>query len=175
MSDSIRLVLFPMMIAVGWIASRYERELARQLGQAIALATLAVQATVLGSGIFRSEATPDFHRWSGQGMLILVWVGVPLAIGVVAQRGIRTRPVPTVMQIACLLLLLGFTFSANLTGYLGPSSGAMRSEYLEETKNRFVVLHQIFLPTIIVVLLISWWASLRETSPEALAKIRPPI
>ena len=53
-----------------------------------------------------------------------------------------------------LLGLLGIFLLAAFTGYLGPSH---RVQQLEETHNRFVVLHCFVLPAISAHLLVVWF------------------
>ena len=153
MTDSLRLLLIPTMIAVGWFVARQSNGIAHQSARffPLALATLLVVVALAGVGR-ASDFGVTAHRWTSQVLVLATWLVVPFAAGISLQQNIRKRPVVTIAHVIVLFFLLGAILLTSLTGYLGPSHV---NPPVEETNNRFRVLHWVVLPFIDAILLVA--------------------
>src|SRR5262245_54290912 len=138
MAELVRLLLFPALVVVAWLWSRqspvFTRNLARQLSYTLA----AIVAFIVVTGLYHSEkSAARIHLWVGHAFTSVVWLFVPFAIGIVFQQAIRPRSVAAIVKCFNLLLFLGITLLAAITGYLGPTH---QQDIGEESYNRFVVL-----------------------------------
>jgi hypothetical protein len=164
MAGLMRLLLFPCLIVVGWLASRASRERMRRTSRLL-LGMLfgVVLLSAISGGFHSGRNVGEFHKWSGHALVILAWLTVPFIVGVVLQQHLRQRPVRSIAQSVALLFFLLLTFLCSFTGYIGPSyDDAVPQLYLEETHRRFVVLHFALLPSMIAVLTVNVWLFLRS-------------
>lgn len=97
-------------------------------------------------------------------MIILAWVSVPYAIGVVLERNLRRRPFNAVVQMVCLTLFLSTTLIAYVTGFLGPGSTGTLDEV---SRSWFTAYHQAVLPVMMVLFLMLWLQFLKRPSDNA--------
>ena len=156
MSEFQRLLLLPALAMLGLYVSRHHGNLAIKLVRRfILVVAVAFLANVL-TGLMMSQATAaSMHKWLGHGLLIMVWLLAPFAIGVGVQTNLGKRTVVAIFQTLVLLLLFGAVTQACYTGYLGPSNIDSPSE---EMANRFRVLHFFALPALITLLLsVAFW------------------
>ena len=148
-----KLLLPPVIAVITLVILRRNGETARRLAQCMAVVVAALVACLVVTGYFHSNPTSqNIHRWVGIMVVSIVLLFVPFAVGVALQQNIRQRPVATITQVLALLLLLGFTFLASVTGYLDPSRA---SDITGESQIRFRVLHIVALPMLIATLLCS--------------------
>jgi hypothetical protein len=97
----------------------------------------------------------EIHRWTGDGLVIFLWLGVPFAGVIVLHQKLARKTVIAVVQTLVVVTALVF---ASFTGYLGPLRNL---DNLEETNQRLVVLHEVVLPTMLSLLLVTWLFALR--------------
>src|SRR5258706_11050811 len=167
----MRLLLLPAIVVAAWlISSRYPeraRQAARLLGIMLAVGLIAIAAT----GLERWRNPGSTHRWFGHGSLIVAWLAASFAIGVILQRRIRQRPILVIFQSFIILVVVGLNLMGGFTGYLGPSSRSniedIDPRILEESNNRFVVLHTVVFPCLYFAFLGIWIAIFR---PERKSK-----
>jgi hypothetical protein len=95
--------------------------------------------------------------------VILVWVATPVSLGVFVYRVIDRRQWHNFAWILLTLLVLGATLLEAFTGYLEPENPLLE---LEAT-NRFIVLHQIFIPVVLTALFALWFYALGPPSQVA--------
>jgi quinol-cytochrome oxidoreductase complex cytochrome b subunit len=149
-ADVLRFLLLPAIVVAAWlISSRYPeraRQAARLFGVILAVGFLATTAT----GLERLTNPDSTHRWFGHGSLIVAWLAAPFAIGVILQRRIRQRPISAIFQTFMILAAVGLNLLGGFTGYLGPSTQPNvetgDTRLVEETINRFYVMHTVVLP-----------------------------
>jgi hypothetical protein len=111
-------------------------------------------ACLVLTGLLRTTLQPvELHRWSGHGLVIFLWLGVPFASGVMWERYFRWPALSAILQFVALLAVLAIGLLAAVTGYLGPTFHPIS----EEAGIRFAVLHKLFLPGILSALLLQWW------------------
>ena len=159
MSDTLRWLLLPVIIGLGWVASRTHEARARKAARCLALIAGALLVLLGISGLLRGGGLlADIHRWTGHAVVIVLWLGVPFAIGVTLQQDLTRRPVAAVVQVLALLLGLAIALAASMTGYLGPTNSAPVDPAIDqETYNRFRVLHFVVLPGLCAALMVQWW------------------
>jgi quinol-cytochrome oxidoreductase complex cytochrome b subunit len=155
-ADVLRFLLLPAILVAAWLfSSRYPeraRQAARLFGVILAISLIAIAATG-----YRRLITQDIaHGWFGHGSLIVAWLTAPFAIGVILQRRIFQRPIWAILQSLMILAVVGLNLMAGFTGYLGPSQSNV-----EETINRFYVLHTVVFPCLCLAFLGVWIAIFR--------------
>jgi cytochrome bd-type quinol oxidase subunit 2 len=131
--------------------------IARRAVRILSIISAAIFLVLVTTGLARRSqpAASSVHKWSGHALVIAVWCFVPFSVAVGLQSNFRWRPGLAIAQTIVLLSLLCVVLLASFTGYLGPSYNASVSE---ETRNRFTVLHQFALPTLVATLLTaSYW------------------
>lgn len=161
----MRLLLLQVIVVAAWlISSRYPeraRQAARLLGVILTVGLIAVTAT--GLDRFNNPDSP--HVWFGHGSHILVWLSAPFAIGVILERRIRQRPILAIFQSFMILATVGLNLMGGFTGFLGPSSRSnvegIDPRVLEESNNRFFVLHTVVFPCLFLIFLGIWVAIFR--------------
>lgn len=122
-------------------------------------ASFAIAACMVITGYYHSaQSVARGHLWTGHALLIAVWLFVPFVIGIVLQQSGRRWSAATILQCLSLLLLLGMTLLASLSGYLGPTH---QQQPGEESYNQFAVLHYYASPRAIGIMLIGWFWLLR--------------
>jgi hypothetical protein len=160
-------LIFPILIAAGWVCSHNRPNVTRIVARCVALLAGVSLGMIAISGQLRSlPAVADFHKWMGRGMLIVQWLGIPFAAGVILRQQIRSHMVVAIGYSLALVCTLVVSFLASITGYLGPLNNP---ETTEETRNRFVILHMFVLPAMLAILRCVWFFALRpltESSPE---------
>lgn len=159
------VVAFAATVTGAWLISRVHSEFGRRTAYHLAVLLVIVLAMLALTGLFRptpSAAIP--HRWSGQLMIILAWVSVPYATGVLLERNLRRRPFAAMLQMVCLALFLSTTLMAYVTGFLGPGRAGTVDEV---TRGWFTAYHQTVLPATMVVLLMLWLHFLKRPSDNA--------
>lgn len=167
----MRLLIPPAIVVAAWlISSRYPegaRKASRLLGVILAMVLVAIAAT----GVERLENPDSIHRWFGHGSMIAVWLAASFAIGVILQQRIRQRPILAICQSFMILAAVGLNLEGEVTGYMGPSSvwevAEIDPRILEESTNRFYVLHTVVLPCLFLAFLGVWIAIFR---PEIKSK-----
>ena len=165
LTDALRFLLLPTIVVAAWLISSRYPERARQAARLLGLILTAVLVAIAVTGLQR-QANPDsIHKWFGHGSLIAVWLAAPFAIGVILQRRIRRRPVLAVFQCFMVLASVGLNLVGGFTGYIGPSwqthVEADNERLVEETTNRFYVLHGVVLPCLYLAFLAGWIAIFR--------------
>jgi hypothetical protein len=166
--DILRLIL---LLLIGFLAWRLSSRHAR----AMRFCTALVAGVLVGglmvlvvTGIGRQWwAWPGgAHRWAGHALTIQAWLAVPIAIGVILQQQLSQRPFRALLGVACCLLTMFFVVLAGITGYLNPSvddptmwfvQGGQARFIGEETRNRFLVLHQFVTPYLFALSLAGWF------------------
>ena len=156
MNEVLGLLVFPVMIAAGWVFGWnwpvFIRRVTRGMVGVFGLALLSVILTGIGH---RSGWIDMFHHWMSPALIILGWYVVPFSMGV---RISLSRRGPYATAGACLvpLALLGVIFLATITGYLGPSHGQINPMSLQ----RFRVMHYGVWPVLAVALAVTWFGGL---------------
>ena len=150
MYDYLKLILFPVLVIVGWSLGERNFDLGRRFCLALGL-VLAWHLLVLGISGWWEDVTamPEVHRWTGQSLVVASWLCTPLAIGVALGAQFRRRVWLALGKTVVALATLGVVLLASFTGYLDPSLD-------EATMNRFEVWHTMFLPGICLLLLLLW-------------------
>lgn len=165
MKTALQLLLVPTLLVLGWILARR-----CQWGPVIQrIATGGVVAGVLvllvsGLLIDVHSVVHATHRWTAHLLVIWMWTFGLLSIG--ARYGEGWGDWKFELLIVCLG---GSLLVTSFTGYLGPRTAAeYGEELLEETKNRFIVLHMFVLPGVVGALATCWtylaWARERRSS-----------
>jgi cytochrome bd-type quinol oxidase subunit 2 len=162
MAETMRWSLIAGLFVAGWLLSKSHREAVRKCARVLPVAAGMILVGLTLTGWLRLVADPfEIHRWAGQALIIVVWLGIPFAVGVLFQRHFRRRPIASICQLLTLLFLFALVFLAALTGYLGPShaneTGQQIRNVSEETRTRFNILHLFVLPGLCFALLIQWW------------------
>ncbi len=129
---------------------------------------------VFGLGSTESEYWRFCHRWGTHLLVIFAWIAVPTAIAV--RFGEKRGSVGFVLL---LLFVLSIALFIPFTGYLSPDF-AIRNGYVapseeaslatEETRNRFIMLHQIVLPTIGFIAIGTWTALAWRSTTRAISE-----
>ncbi|MEX2172863.1 MAG: hypothetical protein WD872_00790 [Pirellulaceae bacterium] len=160
MRDLIRLLSFPATIVAGWIFAKYVPRAARLVGFALPAVAMLHFLVVAAASFGHVAPWNTIHRWGAHGFVILLWLGVPFAIGMAVEAAGRRGIMATAGLILLLLMSLAVAFSASITGYLGPST---QPDLSPEGHRRFAVLHGIALPLLLFGLLLGWLWHLRPT------------
>jgi uncharacterized membrane protein len=149
--DSFRLLLFPI---IGVTTAVLYRRSPRSILRATRAGMLASGALIMGlltTGLLGSGV----HTLSGHAFVVMIWLLTPAAFGVSVGESFRSPRWLPLLHAICPLLLLVMGALAAITGYLPHGIAASEPERL-----RFVILHQIGLPTVAVIVLLSWlWLS----------------
>jgi hypothetical protein len=162
----VHWLLLAGFIVAAWFISKRHREAAGKIGRLLPVAAGIVLLSSAITGWLRADGVlTNIHRWTGHALVVIIWLGVPFAIGVLLQQHVRCRSTTAVCQLFAFLVVLGSVSLAGFTGYLGPSH---LDSIGEETRNRFNILHPFFLPGLIFALLFEWWwfFSPEEHNPE---------
>jgi quinol-cytochrome oxidoreductase complex cytochrome b subunit len=155
-----RWLLFPALIAIGWASSRRQPSVSRIVARCSALVIGIALGLITISGLLQSiMELAGLHKWSGHGLLILIWLSVPFSIGVLLQQRSMQYPARTIGYSLAMLLALVAAFLGSITGYLGPSGNR---EIGEKARNRFIVLHCFVLPAVLAALICVWIYALRS-------------
>lgn len=155
----------PCVATVGWFVARRDAEFADRTCRQFAMITSGILAVAVLSGVAGTFAGADLvHRWTSPVLIVLLWQAAPFSAGVLLRREFFDRPVLASVKGGALLALFGVTWLASLTGYLGPSN---HEAPMEETRNRFVVLHLWVLPALAAMLHGGWFWILRREATRA--------
>jgi hypothetical protein len=155
-ASPISFANLPVLIALGWTASRAWPSQTRAICRYLPIATALLLGALAISGIWRlSGNVGDFHRWTGHLLVLLMWLCVPFSLGCLWHQKARSRPILTLCQSVSLLLCMLMTLSASMTGYLDKDP-VPYPEIAEETHNRFVALHFFIQPIFITSMLVVW-------------------
>jgi cytochrome bd-type quinol oxidase subunit 2 len=167
---SLGIFSFPVLMGAGWLAAHLSPELSRLLARGIGLLAAILLTLLCGSGVLSLFGVPvgvpdELHRWTGHGLVIIVWQGVPFSMGVLLRRQIRRSPLTAILQTLALLICLFATLFASFSGYLNiPPDSPSNTE----THGRFTVLHLFVSPTLLAFLLFVWiWSFRRVTNLSA--------
>jgi len=148
----MQFFLFPALIVAAWFLSGKRSELVRKACRSLALVVLCLLFALAVTGLLRSGES-EIHKWLGHGLLIVVWLTVPIGIGSTLQRNLAPRRSSAVCHTVLLFGVLGVALLSSVTGYLGP----LRNEGIsEESLNRFIVLHKIVFPAALATLSLAW-------------------
>jgi hypothetical protein len=165
MTEWWREALIPLLVFGGYQWAANCPTAARRAAQAAAAISATMLTSVVLSGVWRpSPEVVAYHHWGAHGLIILDWLLVFPAIGIAARLSFPRQPWQGARRILVLALVLGLTFLTALTGYLGPSHDEERLR-VEETQNRFAVLHLSTLPSIVVALTFVWFWTFRTPKP----------
>lgn len=148
------MLIVPALIAVGWYGARQSAIATRIAGLFLAGFGLFLLISLAATGLLADPAS--LHRWIGHGYFIYLWLGVPLTIGALLQRSGRGRRVPAMVASVALGLGVAAGFVANVTGYL-PQADDRSLE--PETYHRFLLLHTLILPVVLLVVQGVWLAA----------------
>lgn len=148
-------LLLSLVLAVigGFVGRRWPEpaNLAACVGGAVLLLMMLLLA-LTGVG---HDTTPqdEVHRWTGHGMVIVLWWLAPFSLGVALgdsrSRGCFMTGSAVLLVVATVIMVLFTSF----TGYLYPHD---RPPNAEETANRFWVLHGVVMPAITFLMLLGW-------------------
>lgn len=172
MFNLLRFALLPALLAMGWWASRRHPRIARLGAWGTALCFKVCLGILVVTGCFHGQ--PDMawvHRWGAHAMVILAWLTIPLAAGILLAQDLRLRPVAALWWCVVAFLLFAMLVLASLTGYLGPTT---QGPLDADTLRRFRTLHFAVLPGVIVGLLIVWMKLARPTSPKTVRTNKSP-
>jgi cytochrome bd-type quinol oxidase subunit 2 len=139
----------------GWYASKRHSKLSRKAARFMPVMAALILCVIAVTGWFPSAGNDlPTHRWAGHALVILAWLSVPFAMGVLLQQEFRKRPTAVFSQAITFVVVFCIVSLTAFTGYLGPSN---LQNVGEETLNRFKVLHLYVLPAILLALLVQWW------------------
>lgn len=150
---------FPLLIGLAIWGPNWLRRLA--LISVLGLLTLI--PLVITTGVFRllvdADLIVELHRWGGHGILLWAWpmTGIVLIFAIeqiIRELRWRRGIVLIVLQTATL----AFALLASITGYLGPSHGPANTLALQ----RFQLFHFLVFPTLLTLVSIGSWLSLRS-------------
>jgi hypothetical protein len=160
------LYLLVLVGAATW--SVREPRAALVIGRCLVAALIGLFAVVLATGIVRAggrggDGVGWVHHGCGHLMPICAWSAIPIGAAAAIGRAIRIRrPLGAFARILAGLAVLGLSFLASITGYLGPTHGRREPMAL----NRFYVLHYGVFPGLLAIALAGWWLALRGRRPE---------
>jgi hypothetical protein len=166
-----RGLVFLGLIVAGWLVSKYRSELARKTVRILPIIAGVLVGSLVLTGYLRMMGMPtmglnaETHRWTGHAIVIFLWLSMPFGGGVLLQKCFRRRTLIAVLQLVVLLIIPAIGLLASITGYLGPTYSPPVSE---ETHKRFEILHEYFLPGILVALLVEWWWFFRPQTSSSL-------
>ncbi len=107
--------------------------------------------------LIRDPLVPGFHRWTGHLLVSLCWLVMAASV-VLSVRHFQQRRGTSILFLSVSLAALVLINLASFTGYLRPLAPGT----LEETKNRFLVLHCVALPSILAVIVPVWILMIRR-------------
>lgn len=155
----LALAVFGWTSAIAW-----PRLTIRVMRKAPIPAALLLGVLFFSGLLWPTGENGEIHRWTAHAMTILMWVAVPSGIGVLLQRKMSRHPLIAAVQSGLLFFFLAIVLESSFTGYLGPINNP---DIGEETRNRFIALHQFVLPLLCGTLLVAWPFFFRERSNVA--------
>ncbi len=168
MSDTARILCFPLLIIGAVLVSRRWPRAMRRASRCLAVASGFALLCIIATGwLHRPASVAATHKWMSHGLMILDWNAIPLAVGEALAR-YSGRPLATAARVFGLLCFLFVVFLASITGYVGPSYGPIDAMNF----HRFQVLHYWLFPALAVALVIWWYHSL--AGPELAHSERKP-
>lgn len=165
MIESLRFLLFPFLMVVGWMVSARRAEVARRSVRLLSMIVATIFVIIVATGLARNElGRLNVHLWAGHAIVIAMWLIAPYSMGVALQVNLRRRPAFAILQVIIVILLLAAVLLASFSGYLAPSDV---DGIAEETRNRFTVLHLVATPLLVAILLGTWCLTFRPHSQGA--------
>jgi hypothetical protein len=149
MPDFVRLMLPPLLCGLTGLLYYYSPVRTVLVMRAGIVAALIVVLGLGGTGIF-SQVAGWLHELLGRGFVIAMWLMVPAAAGVSIAAAVRSRLWFRLLHVILPAAALGAVLFSALTGQIGPSEAEGDPGF------HFVVIHQVILPSIVVILLGVW-------------------
>jgi hypothetical protein len=159
MMDLLKVLLLPVLAALGWWIQLKTDRLAGRLSRWAATGILSLWLLDALTGIF--SGTLPLHRALSHGAVVAAWIAAPIAAGIFLQKALDTGDTPSGLgAIASALVIPTVLFTAT-TGFLGPTRAATTQHSF-----RFVFLHILLAPALVTALLIAWLFLARMTTRE---------
>ena len=152
MNDYVNLILFPLLVIVGWALGDRNFESGRRWCLGLGLFLLWHLLVLAVSGWWSHvDNMPWLHRWTAHSLVIFAWLATPFAIGVALGGQFRRRALAAVGKTLVVLGVLAVVLLNSFTGYI-----ELTPEMDQATMNRFEVLHTLVLPGLSLLLLLLW-------------------
>ncbi|MEZ6121449.1 MAG: hypothetical protein R3C28_33505 [Pirellulaceae bacterium] len=163
------VLVMPMASVAGWYFGRTATDNAYWVTRRLIefLLGVLVLQFIVGMLLTSPTSMPPVHRWLGHLWVIAVWCVMSGCLGVALSPPFRRHGVIRMLQAATMLLLQLLSSLAAMSGYLADGYDIVITSGLDfdqASSNRFLVLHQILLPTLCGLLLLFFRWSLRRKS-----------
>jgi hypothetical protein len=146
------------LFAAAWTLARYHPRWARGLACFSAVLLIGFVLTILIATFWRAQpAVAQAHRWFGHYLVISAWLAAPPSIGVVLGDRRRMGGWYRVFATATVTAAVLVTIVTSMTGYLYPHDDPILHA---ETVTRFIVLHYVVAPAVLLSLLVLWVGAL---------------
>ncbi|MEZ6117195.1 MAG: hypothetical protein R3C28_11560 [Pirellulaceae bacterium] len=147
------VLVMPMASVAGWYFGRTATDNAYWVTRRLIefLLGVLVLQFIVGMLLTSPTSMPPVHRWLGHLWVIAVWCVMSGCLGVALSPPFRRHGVIRMLQAATMLLLQLLSSLAAMSGYLADGYDIVITSGLDfdqASSNRFLVLHQILLPTL---------------------------
>jgi hypothetical protein len=131
------------------------------------LAILITAEVIFGCMILANDEPPLFvaHRWLGHFLVMIVWLLTSVNLALVIRNFRRSRGTAVLFGlVSCTVLAI--VLLASFTGYLDPFGPGADVE----TRNRFVLLHEV-VPPVLLAILVPFGIAVARTLPQGARRI----